>query len=281
MAGYKYAFKDYDMEKMARCAILSASVSTKHCIEICNRIRGRKTEAAKKILTEAIEFKKPIPFRRFNHNMGHKRATGPGRYPVKACTEILKAIESCEANAQAKGFSSSDLVITHICSNMASRPWHYGRARRRKSKRTHIEIVLKESGSDEKSRNKKGKDADINKEDKKADETKEKPMKAEKKTEERKAAEQKPAETPAKTIKPVEKKEEKAETPAKKPQEKPAVTKGKQVEPRPKESKQIKKEDKSPGKSQEKKSDITKDGDKPKDKGAMKDGPKKDTVKED
>jgi len=142
---YKYAFKDYNAETMARCVIQSASVSTKHCIEICSHIRGRNAEKARTILSGVIDMKQAIPYRRFNKGVGHRKGRmGPGRYPVKACTEVLKAIESCEANAQSKGLNT-DLKIIHICANMASRPWHYGRARRRKMKRTHIEIVLKES----------------------------------------------------------------------------------------------------------------------------------------
>jgi large subunit ribosomal protein L22 len=144
MSNYKYAFKDYNKESMARAVILASSVSTKHCIEICNHIKGRKVTAAKTILNDAIELKKAIPFKRFNHNMGHKPKIGPGRFPQKACQEILTVIDSCEANAQGKGFNTSELIITHICANMASRPWRYGRARRRKTKKTHVEVVLVE-----------------------------------------------------------------------------------------------------------------------------------------
>ena len=35
-------------------------------------------------------------------------------------------------------------VIEHINANKASQPWHYGRKRRSRMKRTHIQIVLKE-----------------------------------------------------------------------------------------------------------------------------------------
>ena len=139
---YKYAFKDYDKDSMARSAVSAASVSTKHCIEIANVLRGKKVERAKTILIETMNLKKAIPFLRFNKGIGHKRGIGPGRYPVKACTEMLGALNTCEANAQAKGLNTSELKIIHISTHMASRPWHYGRARRRRMKRTHIEIVL-------------------------------------------------------------------------------------------------------------------------------------------
>jgi len=141
---HKYAFKDYNKDTMARGVVLATSVSTKHCVEICNAIRGKKVARAKIILDDAMEMKKAIPFRRFKLGIGHKTGIGPGRYPIKACGEVLKTIKSCEANAQNKGLNPEELKIVHISANLASRPWHYGRARRRKMKRTNVEIVLKE-----------------------------------------------------------------------------------------------------------------------------------------
>jgi large subunit ribosomal protein L22 len=141
---YKYAFKDYDKESMSRCVLTSASVSTKHCIEIASSIRGRSVPKAIIILEEAMALKKAIPFNRFKRNIGHKKNIGPGRYVIKACGEVLSALKQCEANAQNKGLNTSDLKIVHISANLASRPWHYGRQSRRKMKKSHIEIVLQE-----------------------------------------------------------------------------------------------------------------------------------------
>jgi len=130
---------------MARSAISAASVSTKHCVEIANALRGKKVDRAKTILDDAINLKKAIPYLRFKKGVGHKKGIGPGRYPVKASTEVLVALNTCEANALSKGLNTDGLKIIHISAHMASRPWHYGRARRRKMKRTNIEIVLEES----------------------------------------------------------------------------------------------------------------------------------------
>jgi large subunit ribosomal protein L22 len=142
---YKYAFKGYEKESMSRCVLTSASVSTKHCIEIASGIRGKTVKQAVKILEEAIALRKAIPFNRFKRNIGHKKRIGPGRYAVKACGEVLKALKQCEANAENKGLNAQDLKIVHINANLASRPWHYGRQSRRKMKRSHIEIALQES----------------------------------------------------------------------------------------------------------------------------------------
>jgi len=180
---YKYAFKDYNAETMARCVVLAASVSTKHCIEICNHIKGRDLTRAKEILNDAIELKTAIPFKRFNHGIGHKKGIGPARFAVKACTEMINGLKSCEANASNKGLNTSELIINHINAQMAARPWHYGRARRRKTKRTHIEIVLAEKDTGKK-RIKPSEEKTIKKTTEKTTEkdTKEKAIKTEVKT---------------------------------------------------------------------------------------------------
>ncbi len=146
----KYAKQDYNNEHMARAKVKSISVSFKHCIEISSFIRGESVDKAKKILSQVIEKKKAVPFKRFNWNVGHKKRIGPGRYPIKAAKEILSLIEGVEANAQFKGLNTSNLVITHICANNASKSWHYGRKRGRRMKRTNVEIVVEEKAKEKK-----------------------------------------------------------------------------------------------------------------------------------
>ncbi len=145
----KYSTEKYDKENMARVVGRSLPISTKFCIEICNMIRNKSTENAKKILQDTIEGKKAIPFRIFNRDLSHKRKIGPGRYPKKAAIEIVNLLESAEANAQFKGLNTSNLFITHINAHLASRPWRYGRQRRRKAKRSHVEIVVAERKTQE------------------------------------------------------------------------------------------------------------------------------------
>lgn len=146
----KYSRELYDKENMARVIGKSLPISTKFCVEICNLIRYKNTTQAKKILNETISLKKAIPFKMFNGGLAHKRSIGPGRFPKKAATEIVNLLESVEANAQFKGLNTSNLSIIHINAHLASRPWHYGRQRRRKSKRTHLEIVVAERKTEEK-----------------------------------------------------------------------------------------------------------------------------------
>ena len=146
-----YSAKDYNKENMARAIGRSLPISFKPSTEICNFIRNKSVNYAKEVLSRIIEHKQAIPFRRYNTNLGHKRRIGPGRYPKKASMEILKIINSVEANAQFKGMNTANLVITHINANKASKAMHYGRKRSRWAKRTNLEIVVREKAADKKS----------------------------------------------------------------------------------------------------------------------------------
>ena len=90
MSQYKYSATVN--EHRASAVGLLMPISTKQGIEICSIISGKNLQKAKKILNEAKDMKKPIPFRRFTEGAGHKHGIGPGKYPVKACSEILKLI---------------------------------------------------------------------------------------------------------------------------------------------------------------------------------------------
>lgn len=155
-----YAYKGYNKERMARGIGMSLPISTKQSIEVCSLIRGKKVENAKKMLSEVVDGKKAVPFRRFNKDMGHKTKIGPGRFPIKCAKEILQMIESVEMNAQFKGLNTSSLVIRSIIPNKASANWHYGRARKRAMKRTNLEVVLEEIAAEKRKKKAepKGKD---------------------------------------------------------------------------------------------------------------------------
>lgn len=130
-------------ENQAKANGKSLGISTRHAIEICSLIRNRNLDNAKKILNDVALLKSAVPFRRFKGGVSHKKKIGPGRYPIKAAKEIIKLLESAEANAQFKGLGKN-LVIKQIKADLASRPWHFGRQRRIKMKRTNIEVVVEE-----------------------------------------------------------------------------------------------------------------------------------------
>lgn len=141
-----YSYKDYNSERQARVLGKDLGISTKVSIEICNYLRGRKVSVAKKLMKEAMELKTPIPFKRFTDGVGHRKGRlTSGRYAVNAATGFLKMLESVESNAQDKGLDAEALVIVHINAHKGAQQWHYGRMRRRKMKRTNLEIVVEES----------------------------------------------------------------------------------------------------------------------------------------
>ena len=155
--GYNYSTKNYDKENMARVVGRSLPISTKFSVEVCSFIRNKTTSEAKAILERVKEVKQAIPFKRYKKDLSHKRKIGPGRYPKKVAIEVIKLLESVEANAQFKGLNTSNLYISHINAHLASRPWHYGRKRRRQMKRTTVEVIVVEQA--EAKKESKGKEA--------------------------------------------------------------------------------------------------------------------------
>ncbi|MFH1396530.1 MAG: 50S ribosomal protein L22 [archaeon] len=129
---------------MAKASARSLHISTKQAIEICDSIRYKTTKQARELLENVVGFKKALPFKRFNKDMGHKPGRiAAGRYPQKAANEFLKLLKSVEANAQVIGLDSANLKIQKVLANKAPTPMTGGR-QRRGTKRTHIEIEVVE-----------------------------------------------------------------------------------------------------------------------------------------
>ena len=148
MAKTKYAYEKFD-ETCASAYGRDLPVSTKNSIELCSFLRGKSVEEATKILENVLTFKQAIPYRRFNDGVGHRRGKiGPGRYPQKLVSIVLKLLKNIKANAETKGLSDS-LKLVHMCAHKAATPFHQGRQRRRAMKRTHIELVVKETAKKE------------------------------------------------------------------------------------------------------------------------------------
>lgn len=133
-------------EHIARASSKNIPVSTKHSIELSRMLRYKTTTEAKKILGGVSALKTAVPFRRFKHNVGHKAGMASGRFPQKAAREFLKLVESVEANAHFKGLNTTNLKIVKILANRAPIPFTGGRFRRG-TKRTHLEIEVKEKAA--------------------------------------------------------------------------------------------------------------------------------------
>ena len=132
-------------EHQAKVVGKDLPISIKHVIEICNYIRGRSIDDARKELHKVVKLERAIPFKIYKDNTGHRKShMGAGRYPVKASSFILKMLDSLEANAQNKGLDINSLYLTKIIPNKAHEPWHYGRLKRRQARRSHVEIIGEE-----------------------------------------------------------------------------------------------------------------------------------------
>lgn len=123
----------------------SLPISTKHCIELCNFIRNKPINKIKKQLELVLEKKLAIPAKRFNKDRAHKKGKiAAGFYPQKATKQIILLLNSLEANAQNKGMSVKELILTKAIANKASKPLKYGRQRGLQAKRTHIDFEAQE-----------------------------------------------------------------------------------------------------------------------------------------
>ena len=142
--GYNYSRKFEKEDSIAKAVGMDLPVSTKHCIEICNWIRNKRLEHAISMLEDVVKEKRNLPFKRFNKGVGHKREGMAGRYPKKACTEVMKVLKLVGTNAQFKGLNTPSLEIIHVCAHKAATPPHYGRFFGRVTKRTHVEVVVEE-----------------------------------------------------------------------------------------------------------------------------------------
>lgn len=134
---------------MAKAIGMALPISFKHSVEVCRFIRNKNINDAKRILQKISEKVIALPYKKFHFDLGHKKKIGPGRYPVNTSKELIKLLESVEANAQFKGLNTSNLVISHISAHKAGKSWHYGRKSRRKMKKTNIEIIIEEKAKTE------------------------------------------------------------------------------------------------------------------------------------
>lgn len=151
-SGYSFQTK----ENMAKASVRNINISTKHVVEIFNYIRGRPLSQAKMLLQQSIDMIRPIPLKIYTNGPGHKAGISSGRYYVKACKEILNALNAVEANAKNKGLAVGDLRLTYAVAQKAGKQWHYGRKKRSIFKNTHLELGVEEiKGLSDKKKDKK------------------------------------------------------------------------------------------------------------------------------
>lgn len=132
---------------MAKAMGVALPISTKKAVELCAFVKGRELATAVRLLEDVVAEKVAVPFRKYaKGGTGHKPGgVGPGRYPKKACAAVVKLLKQAQANARVKGLDATKLVVSSILANKGALSWHFGRQRRRRMKRTHVEVVVTES----------------------------------------------------------------------------------------------------------------------------------------
>jgi ribosomal protein L22 len=120
----------------------SLAISSKDCFAICRQIKGKTPEQAAEFLQEVVNKKKAIKMPR--REIGHRKGKGisSGRYPKKACLEIINLIRQLKANSIINGIENPVIFVAKA--DKASRPY---RREGRRTKRTHIYLEAREKKS--------------------------------------------------------------------------------------------------------------------------------------
>lgn len=152
MPNWKYSVQKLDQDRTAIASGRDLRIKPKVAREICHYIKGMRLDKAKTVLEEVIELKQAIPYKRYRGKVPHRKGLqkyDAGRYPQKAAKEILKILESAEANAEFKGLYADRLKIVHMAAHRGRVirkfiPRAFGRASPYYKHLTHIEVAVEE-----------------------------------------------------------------------------------------------------------------------------------------
>jgi large subunit ribosomal protein L22 len=152
MPSWKYSVQGLDPDKTAIASGRDLRIKPKISREICNTLKGMKLDDAKTFLNDVIDKKRAVPYYRYRGKTPHRKGLNghdAGRYPEKAAGEILKILDSVEANAEFKGLYADRLRIVHMAAHRARVirkfiPRAFGRASPYYKHLTHIEVAVEE-----------------------------------------------------------------------------------------------------------------------------------------
>ena len=86
MPSWKYSIQGLDPDRTALASGRDLRISPKAAREICHYIRGMKLDKAKEVLEGVVEIKIPIPYRRHNKKVAHRKGAqgyDAGRFPKR------------------------------------------------------------------------------------------------------------------------------------------------------------------------------------------------------
>jgi len=140
---------EFDPDKTAKAYGYELHCSKKDSINIAKAIRNKKLADAKKYLEDIIEFKTALPTKVHKKKRAHKKGIGPGSYPKKAASYILKILKNAENNAEYKGFDTENMKIVHASAYggriiRGIMPRAQGRATDKNTKTTNFELIIEE-----------------------------------------------------------------------------------------------------------------------------------------
>jgi large subunit ribosomal protein L22 len=138
-----------DPDKTAKAYGYELHCSPKDSRNIARALRGMKVEAAKNYLEEVIALKRAVPAIFHKGKVGHQKATGPGSFPQKAASYLLKILKNAENNAEYKGFDVENMRIRHMSAYRGRTirgfmPRAQGRATDKNKMTTNVEIIIEE-----------------------------------------------------------------------------------------------------------------------------------------
>ncbi|MDD2665619.1 MAG: 50S ribosomal protein L22 [Methanocellales archaeon] len=136
----------------AKAMCYEVKISPKHAREICRELKAMRISQAREYLEDVIALKRPVPFKRHNRNVGHRRGLhkwDAGRYPQKAAFEILRLVKNAQSNAEYKGLDPEHMQILHISAKRGRViegffPRAMGRTTPKHGETVNIEIILEE-----------------------------------------------------------------------------------------------------------------------------------------
>jgi len=117
--------------KIAAARFDEARVSFKHSVVLCQKLKGKKVDDAKQLLSNLID----------------KAVDINGKYYTSASKKFLEMVGCAEANAKAKGFDIGKLFIKNAKADRGRTfmlPKSRFRHRGRKAKSTNIIIEVEE-----------------------------------------------------------------------------------------------------------------------------------------
>ncbi len=132
--GYSFPINQLpDTSKIALARGYELPIKWKHAREIANAImeRGMMLKEAIEYLEKVARLEKPVPFKRFKGNVGHRKGMHEfkwpaGRYPQKAARYLLKVLRNALNNARQKNLNEDRLKIiwfaTHKSRKLRRRP---------------------------------------------------------------------------------------------------------------------------------------------------------------